>query len=121
MRAGILEFKDPATGNIIPFNLNAVPTVDPGAFAGDPNTGQTIPCSGLDPRFACGSAGATGTGSNVSPAIAATWNIMPLPNDFSGGDGLRPANFTAPEPTTPNAHFPALPFDHTFTPNCPLL
>src|SRR6266851_9942290 len=34
MRAGILEFKDPATGNIIPFNLNAVPTVDPGAFAG---------------------------------------------------------------------------------------
>src|SRR5712671_2363769 len=69
MRAGILEFKDPATGNIIPFNLNAVPTVDPGAFAGDPNTGQTIPCSGLDPRFACGSAGATGTGSNVSPAI----------------------------------------------------
>src|SRR5437667_5813519 len=96
LRAGILEFKDPATGNIIPYNLNAVPTVDPGAFAGAPNTGQTIPCSGLDPRFTCGSSGAAGGGINVSPAIAATWNIMPLPNDFSGGDGLRTANFTAP-------------------------
>src|SRR6184192_2479738 len=42
LRAGILEFKD-ASGSIIPYNLNAVPTVDPGAFAGDPNTGQTIP------------------------------------------------------------------------------
>jgi hypothetical protein len=111
LRAGILEFKD-ASGNIIPFNLNSVPTVDPGAFAGDPNTGLTIPCSGLDPRFTCGSAGANGLGSNVSPAIAATWGIMPLPNDFSGGDGLRSANFTGPEANTSNEHFAVLRLDH---------
>jgi hypothetical protein len=111
LRAGILEFKD-ANGNIIPYNLNAVPTVDPGAFPGDPNTGLTIPCSGLDPRFTCGSAGANGSGSNVSPAIAATWGIMPLPNDFSGGDGLRTANFTAPEANTSNEHFAVVRIDH---------
>src|SRR5882757_5395866 len=29
MKAGILEFKDPATGNIVPYNLNPNPTVDP--------------------------------------------------------------------------------------------
>jgi hypothetical protein len=121
MRAGILEFKDPATGNIIPFNLNAVPTVDPGAFTGDPNTGQTIPCSGLDLRFACGSAGAAGMGINVSPAIAATWNIMPLPNDFSGGDGLRTANFTAPEANTANEHFAVLRLDHKINDNWDLM
>src|SRR2546421_303209 len=92
--------------------LNAVPTVDPGAFAGDPNTGQTIPCSGLDPRFPCGSSGAAGLGVNVSPAIAATWATMPLPNDFSGGDGLRTANFTAPEANTSNEHFGVLRLDH---------
>jgi Carboxypeptidase regulatory-like domain len=121
MRAGILEFKDPATGNIIPFNLNAVPTVDPGAFTGDPNTGQTIPCSGLDLRFACGSAGAAGMGINVSPAIAATWSIMPLPNDFSGGDGLRTANFTAPEANTANEHFAVLRLDHKINDNWDLM
>src|SRR5947207_2946584 len=72
MRAGILEFKD-ASGTIIPYNLNAVPTVDPGAFAGDPNTGQTIPCSGLDPRFPCGSSGAGGLGATVTPSTAKGW------------------------------------------------
>src|SRR5438445_7919423 len=112
LRAGILEFRDPATGNIVPFNLNAVPTVDPGAVAGDPNAGPTIPRSGLDLRFPCGSTGAAGLGVNVSPAIAATWNIMPLPNDFSGGDGLRTANFTAPEANTSNEHFAVLRLDH---------
>jgi len=112
LRAGILEFKDPNTGAIVPYNLNSVPTVDPGAFAGDPNTGLTIPCSGLDPRFTCGSAGADGLGSNVSPAIAATWGTMPLPNDFSGGDGLRNANFTSPEANTTNEHFAVLRLDH---------
>src|SRR5437016_2872864 len=112
LRAGILEFQDPVSGNIIPYNLNAVPTVDPGAFAGDPNAGQTVPCGGLDPRFPCGSSGAAGLGVNVSPAIAATWATMPLPNDFSGGDGLRTANFTAPEANTSNEHFAVLRLDH---------
>jgi hypothetical protein len=112
LRAGILEFTDPASGNIIPYNLNAVPTIDPGAFAGDPNAGKTVPCSGLDPRFPCGSLGAAGGGINVSPAITATWNTMPLPNDFSGGDGLRTANFTGPEANTANEHFAVARIDH---------
>jgi len=37
---------------------------------------------------------------------------MPLPNDFSGGDGLRTANFTAPEANTSNEHFAVLRLDH---------
>ncbi len=106
MRAGILEFVDPTTGNIVPYNLNPNPTVDPGAFAGDPNTGQTIAPSGLDPRSL-----------GISPAIAATWGIMPLPNDFSGGDGLRTANFTAPEANITNEHFAVLRLDHKINDN----
>ena len=101
LRAGILEFKDPTTGAIVPYNLNPTPTVDPGAFAGDPNAGLTIAPSGLDPR-----------GLGVSPAIAADWGVMPLPNDFSGGDGLRTANFTGPEANTSNEHFAVLRLDH---------
>lgn len=107
LRAGIIEVSDGTA-----YNLNSVPTVDPGAFPGDPNAGKTIPCSGLDPRFPCGSLGATGTGINVSPAIAATWAKMPLPNDYSGGDGLRNANFTSPEANTSNEHFAVLRLDH---------
>src|SRR5437667_2450969 len=63
MRAGILEFKDSSTGNVVPYNLNPTPTVDP-------STGLTIAPSGLDPR-----------GIGLSPAIAAEWGTMPLPND----------------------------------------
>ena len=100
LRAGILEFKD-SNGKIIPYNLNPTPTLDPGAFAGDPNAGQTIAPSGLDPR-----------GIGISPAIAATWATMPLPNDFSGGDGLRTANFTGPEGNISNEHFAVLRLDH---------
>jgi len=37
---------------------------------------------------------------------------MPLPNDFSGGDGLRTANFTSPEANTANEHFAVLRLDH---------
>jgi len=94
MRAGILEFKDPSTGNVVPYNLNPTPTVDP-------STGSTIAPSGLDPR-----------GIGLSPAIAAEWATMPLPNDFSGGDGLRTANFTGPEANTSNEHFAVLRLDH---------
>ncbi len=100
LRAGIIEVSDGTA-----YNLNSVPTVDP-------LTGNLIPCSGLDPRFPCGSAGADGKGGNVSPAIAATWAKMPLPNDFSGGDGLRTANFTSPESNLSNEHFAVLRLDH---------
>src|SRR3989449_2497178 len=100
LTAGILEFKD-SNGKIIPYNLNPTPTLDPGAFAGDPNAGQTIAPSGLDPR-----------GIGISPAIAATWATMALPNDFSAGDGLRTANFTRPEGNISNEHFAELRLDH---------
>jgi hypothetical protein len=94
MRAGILEFTDPSTGNVVPYNLNPTPTLDP-------STGQMVAPSGLDPR-----------GIGISPAIKATWDLLPLPNDFSAGDGLRTANFTAPEANTSNEHFAVLRLDH---------
>jgi hypothetical protein len=100
MRAGILEFKDTA-GNIVAYNLNPVATVNPGASPSDPNAGKVSPSSGLDPR-----------GKGISPAILAEWNRMPLPNDFSGGDGLRTANFSAPAPHTTNEHFAVARLDH---------
>jgi len=93
MRAGILEFTDPS-GNVVPYNLNPTPTVDP-------STGLVVAPSGLDPR-----------GIGISPAIKATWDLLPLPNDFSAGDGLRTANFTAPEANTSNEHFAVLRLDH---------
>ncbi|MFY9532042.1 MAG: carboxypeptidase-like regulatory domain-containing protein [Candidatus Acidiferrales bacterium] len=100
MRAGILEFKD-AAGNIVAYNLNPVATVDPGAGPGDPNAGKLIAPSGLDPR-----------GKGISPAIAAEWATMPLPNDFTGGDGLRTANFTSTVPNTTNEHDAIARVDH---------
>src|SRR2546425_3662641 len=100
MRAGILEFRD-AAGNIVPYNLNPVATVDPGASSSDPNAGKTIAPSGLDPR-----------NKGISPAILAEWNTMPLPNDFSGGDGLRSAFFTGSSREVRNEHFAVLRLDH---------
>ena len=43
LRAGIIEVSDGTA-----YNLNPTPTVDPGAFPGDPNTGKTIAPSGLN-------------------------------------------------------------------------
>jgi hypothetical protein len=112
MRAGILEFKD-ASGNIVAYNLNPVATLDPGASQGcaancpvDPNAGKMIAPSHLDPR-----------NKGISPAILAEWNTMPLPNDFTGGDGLRTANFTSTEPTTQNEHFAVARVDHKISNN----
>jgi hypothetical protein len=116
LRAGIIEVPDGTA-----YNLNPTAVIDPGAFPGDPNTGKLIQPSGLD---------ATGTICNVpsagctpldpralggSPAVLAEWAKMPLPNDFSGGDGLRTANFTAPEGNTSNEHFAVLRLDHKIT------
>jgi hypothetical protein len=93
MRVGILKFKD-APGAVVPYNLNPVATVDP-------DTGNLIASSGLDPR-----------NKGISPAILAEWNTLPVPNDFSSGDGLRTAGFTAPVPTTTNEHFAVARLDH---------
>jgi hypothetical protein len=112
MRAGILEFSGVA------YNLNPTAVVNPGAFPGDPLAGQTVQPSGLDSNGDLCTVGSAGCSPldprqiGVSPAIAATWNLMPLPNDFSGGDGLRTANFTAPEGNTSNEHFAVLRLDH---------
>ena len=40
-----------------------------------------------------------GSGTGIDPALAAIFNAMPLPNNFSGGDGLNTAtfNFAAPQ------------------------
>ena len=113
LRAGIIEVSDGTA-----YNLNPTPTVDPGAFPGDPNTGKTIAPSGLNSSgnvCTVGSVGCTPLDPRqigLSPAIAATWATMPMPNDFSGGDGLRTANFTAPEANTSNEHFAVLRLDH---------
>src|SRR5438876_3419371 len=93
LRAGILKFKD-GTGVVNSYNLN-------GSAVIDPDTGASVPSSGLDPR-----------GLGVSPAIAATWALLPLPNDFSGGDGLRSALFTSSSPNTTNEHFAVARIDH---------
>jgi len=98
LRAGILRFKD-GSGTVNDYNLLSVATVDP-------DTGVLVPPSGLDPRAA--SLGTT----RINPAILATWNLLPLPNDFSGGDGLRSAFFTSTSPNTTNEHFVVLRLDH---------
>jgi hypothetical protein len=93
LRAGILKFKD-GSGNVNSYNLSGSPVVDP-------DTGTVVASSGLDPR-----------GIGVSPAIAATWALLPLPNDFSGGDGLRSALFTSTSQNTTNEHFAVARIDH---------
>ena len=104
LRAGILKFKDcsagfDAKGNCLGGTVRAY-NLNPGATT-DPDTGTSIPSSGFDPR-----------GIGISPAILATWNLLPLPNDFSGGDGLRSALFTSTSPNTTNEHDPILRLDH---------
>jgi hypothetical protein len=93
LRSGILKFKD-GTGVVRAYNLN-------GSAVVDPDTGVSVPSSGLDPR-----------GVGVSPAITATWALLPMPNDFSGGDGLRSAFFTSTSQNTTNEHFAVARIDH---------
>src|SRR5262249_42260982 len=102
LRAGILKFRD-GSGVVRAYNLNPVPTLDPqaGPTDNDPLIGTMLAPSGLDPR-----------GKGISPAIAAEWNTLPLPNDFTGGDGLRSAFFTSTSNETINEHFAVLRLDH---------
>ena len=113
LRAGIIKFPD-ATGVVRAYNLNANPVLDVAANTtspeNDPQIGAMIPsaiCAGgttCDPRQ-----------KGLSPAIAAEWGTLPLPNDFTGGDGLRTANFTSFVPITRNEHFAVLRLDHKIT------
>jgi hypothetical protein len=129
MRAGILKFKDATTGIVQAYNLNPTPTLDPSTGSSkdtDPRIGTMIPTSGSVPAptvanpnaiAACNmpSAGCTPLDPRnigISSAIAAEWATMPLPNDFTGGDGLRSGNFTSTEANTTNEHDAVIRLDH---------
>jgi len=107
LRAGILKFRDPATGLVKAYNLQPVPTLDVAACQApcvddDPLIGTMLPAGTLDPR-----------NIGVSPAIAATWGIMPAANDFSGGDvALRAPFFTSSVPNLSNEHDAVIRLDH---------
>jgi Carboxypeptidase regulatory-like domain len=135
LRAGIIEVGS-CKSIVNAYNLNPIAVTDPGSGCpqGDPFKGQVIQPSGLDssgnicnvPSAGCTPldprAGTLAYQSDplhcnsssgcISPAIAATWATMPPPNDYSGGDGLRTANFTGPEANTANEHFAVLRLDH---------
>jgi hypothetical protein len=124
-KLGILKFKD-ASGVVRAYNLNPVAVTDPSAGPGDndPQVGTPIAPSGSPGALGCGSLGTSAcdprasTGGAISPvgglspAIAAEWATLPLPNDFSGGDGLRSAFFTSITPNLINEHFAVLRLDH---------
>jgi hypothetical protein len=108
LRVGILKFRD-AGGIVRAYNLNPTPTLDVKACAApcndnDPLIGTMLPGDNgtLDPRMI-----------GLSPAIAATWALMPEANDFSSGDAaLRAPKLTSSVPNTTNEHDAVLRIDH---------
>ena len=92
MKLGILKFVD-ASGNTVAYNLN------PGTKT-DPVTGQSIAPSGFDPR-----------GLGLNPVISSLWALMPPANNFTTGDGLNTAGFTAPSPVLIREDFGVARFD----------
>jgi hypothetical protein len=119
LRAGIIEVGS-CQRILNAYNLNPVPVTNPGSGCpeGDPFAGRVIQPSGLDSNgdlCTVGSAGCSPLDPRLtggSPATGAEWAKMPLPNDYSGGDGLRNANFTGPESNVSNEHFVVLRLDH---------
>jgi hypothetical protein len=129
MRTGILKFKNATTGIVQAYNLNPTPTLDPSTGSSkdtDPRIGTIIPTSGFTPAptvanpnaiASCDMPSALCTpldprNIGISSAIAAEWATMPLPNDFTGGDGLRSGNFTSSEANTTNEHDAVIRLDH---------
>jgi len=124
LRAGILKFR--IGGVVQAFNLNPTPTLDVAACSSpcnddDPRIGQMIPTTGKDSvtLLACdvGSAPTCNPldprNLGLSPAINATWSIMPGANDFTAGDvALRAPNFTTTVPNLSNEHNAVLRLDH---------
>jgi hypothetical protein len=126
LRAGILKFNDKADPNktVRAYNLNPVATLDPtaGPTDNDPRVGTMIPTSGRNGTTACdvGSLGCSALdprGIGISSAIFAEWAKMPLPNDFSGGDGLNSAFFSAAEGNITNEHDAVVRLDHKISDN----
>jgi hypothetical protein len=122
LRAGILKFK--VGGVVQAFNLNPTPTLDPsaGPTDNDPRIGQMIPTTGKDSvtGAAC-DVGSSLTCTNrldprnlgISPAISATWNLLPPANDFSAGDAaLRAPFLTSSVPEIRNEHNGIFRLDH---------
>jgi hypothetical protein len=110
-RAGILKFRD-AGGTVRAYNLNPFPVMDVAAMPGsckesnpcdnDPLIGQMLPAGTLDPR-----------NIGISPAIAATWALLPEANDFSAGSvALRAPFFTSSVANLSNEHDAVLRLDH---------
>jgi hypothetical protein len=122
LRAGILKFKD-AGGAVHAFNLNPAPTLDPVATPtdNDPRIGTMIPTTGKD--SVTGAACDVGSSPTcnpldprnlgLSPAIMATWNLLPPANDFTAGDAaLRAPFFTGTVPNIVNEHNAIFRLDH---------
>ena len=121
LRAGILKFNDAADPNnrVRAYNLNPVATADPtaGPSDNDPRVGTAIPTSGTNGTTACdmpstGCSAMDPRGIGISSAILAEWAKMPLPNDFTGGDGLNSAFFTTAEGNITNEHDAVARIDH---------
>jgi len=121
LRAGILKFDDAANASnaVRAYNLNPVATLDPsaGPSDNDPRAGSAIPTSGINGTTACdmpsvGCSPLDPRGIGISSAILAEWAKMPLPNDFTGGDGLNSAFFTAAEGNITNEHDAVVRLDH---------
>lgn len=92
LRQGILRFKD-AAGNTVGYNLAS------STLCGPTNSS---PC---DPR-----------GRGISPVVSSVWNqFMPLPNDFSIGDGLNTAGFQSGVSLPVRDTYGRLRLDHNFS------
>ncbi len=124
LRAGIIKFPD-ASGVVRAYNLNPVAVMDvaanPNSPENDPQIGTMIAPSGSPGALGCGSSGTSACDpraitnpakAGLNPAIAAEWAFLPLPNDFTGGDALRSANFTSFSTNKVNEHFAVLRLDH---------
>jgi hypothetical protein len=90
LKSGILQFRD-ANGNVQRFDLKT------SAVCG---TGGSSAC---DPR-----------GLGLDPSVAASWNLMPLPN-LAGGDGLNTGSFFGILPTPIQDDYGVTRIDHKFT------
>lgn len=98
LRQGILQFRDD-TGTIRQYDLSTAAVCGTGTDA--------APATGVcDPRSL-----------GINPQVQATWNLMPLPNDLSGGDGLNRQLFRGNAASGLREDFGLLRVDHHLSPN----
>lgn len=92
LKAGILQFRD-ASGNVVAYNLKST------ALCG---SGGNQAC---DPR-----------GLGISPSVSAFWNLMPVGNDSSVGDGLNTIGFRGTVSTPLHDDYVTFRLDQAITP-----